>query len=121
MIFNSRTVFYILVANLILLMFARKIDSPVIFLIIILVNFFIAAYYPLYLLLSLLKLNKYIILAISFLLTAVLFYLLSNLNETLNTALFYLFIINLISISIAFINRLRKSGTEISVEEESSI
>ncbi len=104
---NPRVVFYILVANLILLMFARQIDSPVFFLIIILINFFIAMSYPIILLVGMLKMNRYIGLAVSFLLTSIVFYILNTASESLNTGLFILFFINLFSVSLAFVKRLK--------------
>lgn len=107
MLKNPRLIFYILIANLLLLMFARQIDSPLLFLIIILVNFFICTFYPVVLLINMLKMNKYIALAISFLLTSIVFYVLNTTSESLNTGLFILFFINLFSISVAFVNRYR--------------
>lgn len=112
MLNKPRLVFYILVANLVLLMFARQIDSPMLFLIIILLNFFVTASYPLILILGKLKVNKYLIFALSFLLTAVLFYLTSTVTESLNTALFILFFMNLASVTIAFVNRYRVQPVE---------
>jgi hypothetical protein len=88
-------------------MFANKTDIPVLFLIIVLLNFFITVSYPALLILDLLKMNKYLTLAVSFLLTAILFYVISTVNDSLNTALFILFILNLASITVAFVNRLR--------------
>ena len=104
---SSRLIFYILVVNLVMLMFANQIDSPLVYIIIILLNFFIAVSYPVLLLLSKMKLNKYLTLAVSFLLTSILFYILNNVNQSLNTALFILFLLNLGAITTAFVNRLR--------------
>ncbi len=112
MLNKPRLIFYILVANLLMLMFARQIDSPILFLIIILLNFLITTSYPLILVLGKLKVNKYLILALSFLLTAVLFYIISTVTESLNTALFMLFFMNLASITIAFVNRYRIQNSE---------
>jgi len=104
---NSRLIFYILVVNLVMLMFANQIDAPLLYIIIILLNFFIAVSYPVLLLLSKMRLNKYLTLAVSFLLTSILFYILNTVNQSLNTALFILFLMNLGSITTAFVNRLR--------------
>jgi len=114
---NPRLIFYILVANLLLLMFARQIEAPVFFIIIILLNFFITVSYPVLLVFGMLKLNKYLTLAVSLLLTSILFYILITVNQSLNTALFILFLLNIISISTAFINRLKNSSTEEPKEE----
>src|SRR6187402_2699258 len=101
---NPRLIFYILVANLIMLMFANKIDLPILFISIVLLNFFIASLYPIFLILSKLKVGRYLSLASSFLLTAILFYIISTVNDSINTALFILFLINIFSISVAFVN-----------------
>lgn len=104
---NSRVIFYILVANLVMLMFANQIDSPLLYIIIILLNFFVAVSYPVLLLIRKMRLNKYLTLAVSFLLTSILFFILNTVNQSLNTALFILFLLNLGSITTAFVNRLR--------------
>lgn len=106
---SSRGIFYILVANLVLLMFARQLEIPLLFIIIVLLNFFITVSYPTLLILRALNMNRYLSLAVAFLLTSILFYILNTVNQSLNTALFILFLMNVVAISIAFVNRYRNS------------
>lgn len=109
---NRRLTFYIMIANLLMLMFARQLESSFVFTVIILLNFFIAVFYPLTILFKMIRMNRFFAPATALLFTSGYYMIAGLYDNAFNTSLFLQFLLNLFSISLAFIMRYQTSAQE---------
>jgi hypothetical protein len=98
-----------MVGNMLLLMFARQLESPFIFTVIILLNFYVAIFYPLTIFFKIIRMHKFFAPATALLFTSGYYMIAGFYDDALNTSLFLQFLLNLFSISLAFIMRYQSS------------